>query len=175
MRCADRSGSLIGDMPRSRRSISLLAVCDSPANGPATSEEMMRAARTERMFPGRIGIDLASLTRPCRRISRSALKSQPWSWRGRWTRVLAWRAQRGQSASCSGSVRLGGCGSPFVLPVRRHVQAVCANTLPRHDVEMFYSMTACSGASDCLRNAALVEPIMIARGIAHSVKIITIW
>jgi hypothetical protein len=38
-----------------------------------------------------------------------------------------------------------------------------------------YSITAWSGASDCLRNAALVEPIMTASGIAHSVKIITIW
>ncbi len=38
-----------------------------------------------------------------------------------------------------------------------------------------YSITACSGATDCLRSAALVEPIMIARGIAHRVKIITIW
>jgi hypothetical protein len=39
----------------------------------------------------------------------------------------------------------------------------------------FYSITACSGASACLRSAALLEPIMIASGIAHSVKIITIW
>ena len=38
-----------------------------------------------------------------------------------------------------------------------------------------YSMTACSGATDCLRSAALVEPIMSVSGIAHSVKIITIW
>src|SRR6266446_2577223 len=38
-----------------------------------------------------------------------------------------------------------------------------------------YSITAWSGASDCLRSAALVEPIMIAKGIAQSVKIITIW
>ena len=38
-----------------------------------------------------------------------------------------------------------------------------------------YSITAWSGPSDCLRSAALVEPIMIARGIAHSVNIITIW
>ena len=52
---------------------------------------------------------------------------------------------------------------------------------PGHDAERKcrdlkrYSITACSGASDCLRSAALVEPIMIASGIAHSVNIITIW
>ena len=38
-----------------------------------------------------------------------------------------------------------------------------------------YSITACSGAADCSRSAALVEPIMIASGIAQAVKIITIW
>ena len=38
-----------------------------------------------------------------------------------------------------------------------------------------YSITACSGAADCLRSVALLEPIMIVSGIAHSVKIITIW
>ena len=38
-----------------------------------------------------------------------------------------------------------------------------------------YSMTACSGTTDCLRSVALLEPIMIVSGIAHSVKIITIW
>jgi hypothetical protein len=38
-----------------------------------------------------------------------------------------------------------------------------------------YSITACSGATACLRSAALVEPIMIASGIAHSVNSITIW
>jgi len=52
---------------------------------------------------------------------------------------------------------------------------------PGHDVERKrgdlrrYSITAWSGASDCLRKEALVEPIMIASGIAHRVKIITIW
>ena len=38
-----------------------------------------------------------------------------------------------------------------------------------------YSITAWSGAADCSRRAALVEPIMIASGIAQAVKIITIW
>ena len=51
---------------------------------------------------------------------------------------------------------------------------------PGHDAEKvcdsnLYSIAACSGASCCLRSATLVEPIMIASGIAHSVKIITIW
>ena len=52
---------------------------------------------------------------------------------------------------------------------------------PGHDVERKrgdlrrYSITAWSGAICCLRSAALVEPIMIASGIAHSVNIITIW
>jgi ABC-type branched-subunit amino acid transport system ATPase component len=31
-----------------------------------------------------------------------------------------------------------------------------------------YSSTACSGAADCLRSAALVEPIMIASGIERT-------
>ena len=38
-----------------------------------------------------------------------------------------------------------------------------------------YSITACSGAADCLRNATLVEPIMIASGMAHSVMTMTVW
>ena len=38
-----------------------------------------------------------------------------------------------------------------------------------------YSITACSGACDCLRSVALVEPIMIVKGMAHSMKTITIW
>jgi hypothetical protein len=51
---------------------------------------------------------------------------------------------------------------------------------PGHDVEKerdqnLYSITACSGAICCLRKEALVEPIMIASGMAHRVKIITIW
>ena len=46
---------------------------------------------------------------------------------------------------------------------------------PGHDVERAcsrYSITACSGAA-CLRSAALLEPIMIASGIVHRMKIIT--
>jgi hypothetical protein len=38
-----------------------------------------------------------------------------------------------------------------------------------------YSITAWSGAADWLRKVALVEPIMIASGIAHSVTTITSW
>jgi hypothetical protein len=38
-----------------------------------------------------------------------------------------------------------------------------------------YSITACSGPAACFLSAALVEPIMIASGIAQAVKIITIW
>lgn len=38
-------------------------LCDGPAERPATTEEMMHAARHERMFPGEGGIDLVSLAR----------------------------------------------------------------------------------------------------------------
>lgn len=60
----DRSGSSIGDLakiPVDR--LHYWQLCDGPAERPATSEEMMRAARTERMFPGEGGIDLVSLAR----------------------------------------------------------------------------------------------------------------
>ena len=45
------------------------------------------------------------------------------------------------------------------------------------DVErsQLYSITACSGAADCARSAALVEPIMIASGIEPRMNIITSW
>lgn len=60
----DRSGSSIGDIakiPAGR--LHYWQLCDGPAERPTTTEEMMRAARTERMFPGEGGIDLVSLTR----------------------------------------------------------------------------------------------------------------
>ena len=38
-----------------------------------------------------------------------------------------------------------------------------------------YSITACSAATDCLRSVALLDPIMMVSGIAHSVKISSIW
>lgn len=60
----DRSGSLIGDIakiPVGR--LHYWQLCDGPAERPATTEAMMRAARTERMFPGEGGIDLVALAR----------------------------------------------------------------------------------------------------------------
>ena len=59
---------------RSKRSIGEIAeipadrlhywqLCDGPAEPPATKQEMIHAARYERMFPGEGGIDLVSLTR----------------------------------------------------------------------------------------------------------------
>jgi sugar phosphate isomerase/epimerase len=60
----DRSGSSIGGLakiPAAR--FHYWQLCDGPAERPATSEEMMRAARTERMFPGEGGIDLVALAR----------------------------------------------------------------------------------------------------------------
>ena len=42
-------------------------------------------------------------------------------------------------------------------------------------LQTLYSITACSGAADCARRTALVEPIMMVSGIAQAVKIITIW
>lgn len=38
-------------------------LCDAPAERPATTDEMIHAARYERMFPGEGGIDLKSLAR----------------------------------------------------------------------------------------------------------------
>ena len=45
------------------------------------------------------------------------------------------------------------------------------------DVErsQLYSITAWSGAADCARSAALLEPIMIASGIEPRMNIITNW
>ena len=60
----DRSKSLIGELvgiPADR--LHYWQLCDGPAERPATTEEMMHAARYERMFPGEGGIDLVSLTR----------------------------------------------------------------------------------------------------------------
>ena len=60
----DRSGSSIADLvtiPAGQ--LHYWQLCDGPAERPATSEEMMLAARTERMFPGDGGIDLVALTR----------------------------------------------------------------------------------------------------------------
>lgn len=60
----DRSGSSIGDLgkiPTDR--LHYWQLCDGPAERPATTEAMMLAARTERMFPGEGGIDLVTLAR----------------------------------------------------------------------------------------------------------------
>ena len=60
----DRSKSLLGELehvPADR--LHYWQICDGPAERPATPEEMMHAARSERMFPGEGGIDLVSLTR----------------------------------------------------------------------------------------------------------------
>jgi sugar phosphate isomerase/epimerase len=60
----DRSGSSIGDLckiPKGR--LHYWQLCDGPAERPATTEAMMLAARTERMFPGEGGIDLVALAR----------------------------------------------------------------------------------------------------------------
>jgi sugar phosphate isomerase/epimerase len=60
----DRSGSLIGDIARIPAGrLHYWQLCDGPAERPTTSDEMIRAARTERMFPGEGGIDLVALVR----------------------------------------------------------------------------------------------------------------
>lgn len=58
----DRSKSLIGELVRIPADrLHYWQLCDGPAKPPATTEEMMHAARFERMFPGQGGIDLVSL------------------------------------------------------------------------------------------------------------------
>ena len=60
----DRSGSSIGDLGKiPKDQLHYWQLCDGPAERPATTEAMMLAARTERMFPGEGGIDLVALTR----------------------------------------------------------------------------------------------------------------
>jgi sugar phosphate isomerase/epimerase len=58
----DRSKSLIGELVRVPADrLHYWQLCDGPAKPPETTEEMMHAARHERMFPGQGGIDLVSL------------------------------------------------------------------------------------------------------------------
>jgi sugar phosphate isomerase/epimerase len=60
----DRSRSSIGDIatvPTDK--FHYWQLCDAPAERPATSEEMIHAARNERMFPGAGGLDLVALAR----------------------------------------------------------------------------------------------------------------
>jgi sugar phosphate isomerase/epimerase len=60
----DRSRSSIDDLTRLPRTwLHYWQLCDGPAERPATSEEMIHAARHERMFPGEGGIDLVALAR----------------------------------------------------------------------------------------------------------------
>jgi sugar phosphate isomerase/epimerase len=60
----DRSQSALDDLgtiPAAR--LHYWQLCDGPAERPATTELLIRAAREERMFPGEGGIDLVGLTR----------------------------------------------------------------------------------------------------------------
>ena len=60
----DRSQSSIGELAAVPvHWLHYWQLCDGPAARPATTEEMMHAARYERMFPGEGGIDLVSLAR----------------------------------------------------------------------------------------------------------------
>ena len=60
----DRSGSSIGDIAKlPAGQLHYWQLCDGPAARPATTEEMMLAARTERMFAGEGGIDVVALAR----------------------------------------------------------------------------------------------------------------
>jgi sugar phosphate isomerase/epimerase len=60
----DRSKSSLADLARVPvQRLHYWQLCDGPAERPATTDEMMHAARHERMFPGEGGIDLVSLAR----------------------------------------------------------------------------------------------------------------
>ena len=60
----DRSNSLVGELARVPADrLHYWQIYDGPAEKPATTEEMMHAARHERMFPGEGGIDLVTLVR----------------------------------------------------------------------------------------------------------------
>ena len=60
----DRSNSSIAELARvPAHRLHYWQLCDGPAERPATTEEMIHAARYERMFPGEGGIDLVSLAR----------------------------------------------------------------------------------------------------------------
>jgi sugar phosphate isomerase/epimerase len=60
----DRSRSSVAELARVPvHRLHYWQLCDGPAGRPATTEEMMHAARHERMFPGEGGIDLVSLAR----------------------------------------------------------------------------------------------------------------
>jgi sugar phosphate isomerase/epimerase len=60
----DRSQSSLADLrtiPAER--LHYWQLCDGPAERPATTEQLIHAAREERMFPGEGGIDLVGLTK----------------------------------------------------------------------------------------------------------------
>ena len=60
----DRSNSSIAELARvPAHRLHYWQLCDGPTERPATTEEMIHAARYERMFPGEGGIDLVSLAR----------------------------------------------------------------------------------------------------------------
>jgi sugar phosphate isomerase/epimerase len=60
----DRSASSIGDIARiPTGKLHYWQLCDGPAERPGTTEGLIHAARSERMFPGEGGIDLVSLAR----------------------------------------------------------------------------------------------------------------
>jgi sugar phosphate isomerase/epimerase len=60
----DRSNSSIAELARvPAHRLHYWQLCDGPAERPTTREEMIHAARYERMFPGEGGIDLVSLAR----------------------------------------------------------------------------------------------------------------
>lgn len=60
----DRSNSSLAELGRvPMHRLHYWQICDGPAERPTTTEEMMHAARHERMFPGEGGIDLVSLAR----------------------------------------------------------------------------------------------------------------
>lgn len=60
----DRSRSQVDDIAKiPAGQLHYWQLCDAPAERPATTEAMMLAARTERMFPGEGGIDLVALAR----------------------------------------------------------------------------------------------------------------
>jgi sugar phosphate isomerase/epimerase len=60
----DRSDSSMTDIARiPAGKMHYWQLCDGPAERPTTSEGLIHAARSERMFPGEGGIDLVSLAR----------------------------------------------------------------------------------------------------------------
>ena len=60
----DRSNSSIAELARvPAHRLHYWQLCDGPAERPATTEQMIHAARYERMFPGEGGIDLVPLAR----------------------------------------------------------------------------------------------------------------